>query len=395
MRIRFLDSEDRQAAARRAGLEERIGALWRSISVVSEDSEKLVQVARRELAGIHPELGCELWTEDEGGTRRLALSVRGQPCLRPLARAVMNGAPELPGIALSGERPALKLGRALERARASAGLELRNTRVRAGFTRGHLLAIAIHDAAFRGADPEQARRASELVCEGVLGERVLDDWVESVAAVPLAGGGSLPVLNPGAEPAALAPISELANRVHAGIEGVLAGLPERPCHQRHREGEWTMFETQPERADDWPEQDDLLMATTSMPEMLKSFLQGSPFYSGRFSRHRERFCYLKLDAAGLDGRARLEQRSLLEDAFDRALVPEGLGCVVGNGFGVRYSYVDLALVDPENSLERVRRVARELGAPERSWFLFCDAELACEWLPVWPGAPAPPGLSEA
>jgi hypothetical protein len=395
MRIRFVDAGDEPALARRARLDERILALWQEIEKAAESgsSSEVERVARRELGALDAELACEVSAPDEHAPMRLVLSARGNPRLRPLVAAILAKAPERSRLMPVGERSALDQTAALARARAASGLELGGTRVRAGFTRGHLLSIAIHDPAFSGVPAGKARRAAELVCEGLLGERLLDDWVESVDAVPLAGSGPLRVLNTAADTALLEPLAELLPKVRAGIDGLLAGLPDRPCHVR-QQADWTMFETQPELSDDWAEQDDLVMATTSMPEMLKSFLQGAPFHSGRFSRHGERFCYLKIDALGLDGRARLEQRSALEDALDRALVPEGHGCVIGNGFGVRYSYVNLALSDLDGALAAVRRIARELRAPERSWLLFFDAELAEEWVGVWPRALPPLGFPE-
>jgi hypothetical protein len=151
-----------------------------------------------------------------------------------------------------------------------------------------------------------------------------------------------------------------------------------------------MFEASAERADDYPAQDDLLLASTYLPEMLKCFLAGSPFASSRFSRHGELFAYLKVESHETDPRLSLSTRRVLEDALDAALVSECAGRVVGSGLGVRYSYVDFALANVDHAIDVVADVARRVGLPKRSWLLFCDTALDGEWAPVHPDAPAPP-----
>jgi hypothetical protein len=312
--------------------------------------------------------------------------------LRPLIAKLAKRAPELDGWTVHDRLTPLAFEAAVERARVATGLDLCTARARAGFTRGHLLDLVVYSPRFGAADDPRARRATRIACEALLGDRIFDDWIGAVELAQMPRGGPLRVLD-GAQPGARsAPLAELAPAVNAAIDGLMDGLPADACHTRARSAKWTLFETEPERADDWVAQDDLVMATTMLPEMLKSFLQGAPFFSGRFSRSGECFCYLKLDTGELDPEERLSRRSALEDALDEALVPRGLGCVVGNGLGVRYSYLDLALTDCEAAIERTRAVVRELGCPKRGWLLFCDAELADEWLGVWPDSPAPPGF---
>jgi len=189
------------------------------------------------------------------------------------------------------------------------------------------------------------------------------------------------------------PLAELLPTVTHAIDSLYAGLPAEPCHARDRGGDWTMLEAEAAPGSDWASQDDLLLATTMLPEMLRSFLCEPRFWSGRFSAHGESFCYVKVDQQGLERDERLAQRSALEDALDGALAPAALGSVVGNGFGVRYGYVVLALLRMGPGLTAVREVCQAARVAKRSWILFCDAELDGEWLPVWPGAPEPPKRS--
>jgi hypothetical protein len=80
----------------------------------------------------------------------------------------------------------------------------------------------------------------------------------------------------------------------------------------------------------------------------------------------------------------------IEDALDAALRPRGLGCVVGGGTGLRYSYIDLALTDLGSAVAVVREVLRAGRLTRRSWLLFYDSEWAHEWLGVWEDSPPPP-----
>jgi hypothetical protein len=152
-----------------------------------------------------------------------------------------------------------------------------------------------------------------------------------------------------------------------------------------------MFELEPEPRADYEAQDDVALCVTMLPEMKKCFLESARFSSARFSRHGERFCYLKLDALGLAPEEKLRQRIELEDALNVALVPGRVGCVVGAALGLRYVYVDLALENLEHGVELARRTARRLEASRRSWVLFFDTPWRAEWLGVWPDSPPPPG----
>jgi hypothetical protein len=172
----------------------------------------------------------------------------------------------------------------------------------------------------------------------------------------------------------------------------LLGLPDLPLCELGGEQRWTLLELEAERAPDYAGQDDAVLASTFMPEMLKCFLSGSSFSSCRFSRHGELFAYLKFRQKPRDLRAGLAARRVLEDALDAALVTERAGRVVGSGLGVVYAYVDVALSDPARGVSALRSVGNRVGLPEQSWVLFCDTALEAEWVGLRPDGPVPPGV---
>jgi hypothetical protein len=104
---------------------------------------------------------------------------------------------------------------------------------------------------------------------------------------------------------------------------------------------------------------------------VKSALEGMPFHSQRFSRHGERFVWLRAPASER-GLERDGARRRLEEHLERALRERGLGAVIGGGFGARHDYVDLALAAPSSprafvdaahdpALAVVAEAASELG----------------------------------
>jgi hypothetical protein len=391
MRFLFADHSAAERSARERVLAES-DALW---SFVRERAAELAIMSRRELearlrerlSAIDPRIGVDLLDGDD--RRAIVLSPGGARPLRPVIEAIAGRAPALPRLRVLTALPPGSIEYALQRVRDELGVDLTEARVRAGFARGHLLDIAVFAPDFASNNDERALEAAELVVQLLIGERLYDDWIGELRVGPLPRRSPLRVVDN--EPVAerTFPLAELRDAVGAAVEGLLAGLPSGPLWRRASGADWTMFELEPELAYDYAAQDDLAIATTLAPEMLKCFLRGQPFSSQRFSRSGERFCYLKLDGDGVDSEARLLSRRALEDALE-ALAQERRGVVIGNGLGVRYAYVDLALADLDGSIQRVLAIARAAGVPRRSWLLFCDTDLAAEWVGVWDDGPPPP-----
>jgi hypothetical protein len=99
---------------------------------------------------------------------------------------------------------------------------------------------------------------------------------------------------------------------------------------------------------------------------------------------------VKIDGSeGLD-EEEFADKAEIEDALDEVLKPDGLGCQIGGGTGVRYSYVDLALVDLPRGIEAVRKRLQQGNLTKRSWIQFFDAGLAAEWIGIYDDSPPPP-----
>jgi hypothetical protein len=281
--------------------------------------------------------------------------------------------------------PALPCAVALARIRARYDLDLSRARARSGFSRGHLLDVVLYVPGGLG-DAREREAAQDLV-RLTVGEELFERWVGDVSASPTVRGGPLTVLNPNSEESSALPISALPEVVGAAVAGLKLGLPSEPLYARTDGEDWVLFELGPEVQADYPAQDDLLLASTRVPELKKSFLRGEPFFSGRFSNSGELFTYLKYETAALDADARLAERAALEAALTPALCERG--ALVGLGLGLRYGYLDLALVDPDCVETKLLPALRAAGITKRAWLLFCDSELEREWIPVHADTPEP------
>lgn len=338
------------------------------------------------LARIHPALDAEVLSGHAGGNL-VVITPRGERRLRPLVAAVVERAPKAPGLAFATHRPARGFDEMVETVRREHGFDLSTARARAGFARGHLLELVIYGSGFGGKSDAAAELAAERAAEVLLGERVLDDWIGRIDAEPLPRGGPLRVVQ--RDSAANFPLSELPAAVSVAVEGLGKELPDLGRLSQSREG-WVLFEAEPEAAAEYAAQDDVALAGSALPEMLKCFLEGSAFSSLRFVRDGASIAYLKLDVQGTSFEQRVADRARLEDELTAALSSRRLGAVVGNGLGLRYAYVVMALAPDPAALSVVRDVARAAGVGLRSWTLFCDTDLADEWLGIWPDTPPPP-----
>jgi hypothetical protein len=308
----------------------------------------------------------------------------------PLVDEFVLRAPRASNLSVVRFRPEAGVQASVDEVRSRTGVDLGLARVRMGFSRGHLLEAVVYSPSFSSAADESARDAASLLIERLVGGQLAHDFVASVDVAPLPRGGALRVINDG--PTAVEstlPLAEVLPAAEAAVRGLYAELPEVPYHAFCERAEWTLLELQPAPADDYGEKDDLAFVSTMLPEATKCHLQGSPFSSSRFSRHGERFVYLKLDAAACSPAERHGLRLELEDSLNGVLVPGGIGCVVGAGIGLRYLYLDLALQNLEHGVRVACERVRKLGLRLPGWALFCETGWEHEWVPIGVHGPPP------
>lgn len=386
MRWRFPDPSEQQARRRVC---ERIEAFWSTFrrqepalraSFGGEAGADLAWLSES-LDAIDPALSWELLPAEGDDPWTLAISTEGRRHLGPLVGEILGRAPRDLSWAFLAGRPPRELPEAALSVEQATGRSLDGWRCRVEQGEHHLLSLHYGVPDCVGPGDRDAHIASMMASDALLGGNLFERWVGAVRIHPLASfqGGE--------------PLADLRSLVEQQREVIRQRLSISPVHAAIEQATWTLYKFNPRRRDDYPLRLDLFVGKTMNPDLWRSAHEDVSFYSERFSCLGETFCYLKLDSdeGFVDGG--FEDKSEAEDALDEALGDARLGCVIGGGSGLRYGYIDLALLDVAAAAEVIGRVLREGKAPRRSWLLFFDEDLASEWISFRPKTPPPPGMS--
>lgn len=401
MRWRFIDPNNRPEAAERAAVTSRIDSWWREFQGKSSDltalfSQKakwdLPEWMARHLGAVDPKLMWEYGPPVRGNGHRLVITPEASHHLRPLARAVLARAPALDGWEFFEYRLPEQFESTQLTVEGRTGVDISDFRARV--SRGDVQRIDVEYTSPNVADAEDepANNAAFVATETLLGEECLNNWVGAIGVTPaprvkgtksLLGGASK-------EPTGFRALAGLKETVDSLIGSIREQLPPRPHWQLVEGAEWTMWQLQPEQSDDYAEQHDLFVGKSVNPAQWTAAHSGGLFCSERFSRCGETFCYVKTDGSDGLGEDGFADKAEIEDALDAVLVPEKLGCHIGGGTGLRYSYIDLALTDVERGIQAVRQRLRAGKIPKRTWIQFFDSDLAAEWVGIYDDTPPPP-----
>jgi hypothetical protein len=393
MRWRFPDPDDLSENMQRAAIVARIDTWWRNFTTKVEDVDALFHRRaqwdltgwmRSELAEIDDRLMWEFGPGTKGG-HRLVITPELNLHLRPLTRAILARAPRLEGWEFYEHRLAEDLDTARATVAARTGGDLDALSVVPVL---HRRRIDLTFSTSRNSGEEQAAIYEGFVaCEALLGEDILDRWVGELQASRKRGG--LRLVSPARDDGTIE-LGSLKAYVDDAIAEWRRKLPARAWADMGEE-EWSLYRLQPPEVDDYARWDDLFIASTCFPDLFKELFEDERFYSDTLSNFGEMFCVVKVERSDdFD----MDERTRLEEELDEHLKHRSLGAVIGNGTGVRYSYVFLALKSPDEALQVVSRIAHKCELPRRSWILFLDSELEEEWLPVWPGGEKPPEDSQ-
>ncbi len=328
------------------------------------------------LQAVHPNL---MWEYGRGlhGGHRLVVTPEAEHGLRPLVEVLIARAPTLDGWEFYGHRVREPHEMLAPTISGRCGSDLLLTAAAA--ERGDLNRVDltfVRKTKLLRSTRNQALEQAFVATETLVGEECMNRWI---GEIDVARRVQHPVLLPA-----------LATHVDDVVTAITDSLPKQPYSSRIDNDDWSMLELKPDAAEDYSRHDDLLVAVTADVELWRACHLDPQFSSKRFSRVGEVFCFLKIDGAdGLDDSS-FDDRGDIDDAVSEALAQEGLGCTIGGGTGRRYSYIDLAVVNPERSIPLIQRVLQQGGIPRRSWILFFDSDLQREWVRVPDDAPAPP-----
>jgi hypothetical protein len=389
MRWLHYDESNPAEAETHAGMLQQIAEWWQEFSqnanrldalFSGREEWDLPEWMSQHLQSIHPDLMWEYGPAIHTQGHRLVITPEAISHLRPLAEDIVARAPQIEGWEFYTYRIPESVEMSQQTVQARAGLDISDVQV--SITVGQHNRI---DLAFRWqtlpADEEQAFNAAFVTAETLLGEEQLDRWVGLIEVVD----GSQPADNS----QRFVPLGRLKPTFDALVDSIREQLPAEPYMTFAEDAQWAALQLEPEEADDYAERYDLLTCITCNPDLIAATFTNAPFFSERYSRCNERFCYLKVDGSALSD-ADFPDRQQMEELIQAALEPEQLGGLVGGGTGLRYSYVELALTNVAGGIAAIRSAMQKLGAPKRSWIQFHDADLSTEWVGIYDDSPVPP-----
>ena len=382
----FTPGERPEEDARRATVSAQIDAWWETFAAKVEDLDRmfnghgewdLVGWMAQTLQRIDARLMWDFGPGSSGG-HRLVITPEAEHHLRPLVEEILARAPTLPGWSFFAHRRADSVEQMTFAIRNQTGADAAFTGV--GLTAGECNRIDLSfqfQPSFLESQRDLARTQAFLAAESLLGEDLSTDWVGVLDAV--------------AEVAQPLPPGALRRAfIMLGAEQ-RSRIPAQPFLDRLESLAWTEIDLKPKKQEDYLHRYDLGAAVTCAPDLWRNAHSSQLFWSGRFSRSAETFCYLKIDRGGPLRRSAVGKRIKLEDALNQALRPGRLGCVIGGGSGRRYNYIDLALIDVLAAADAIRGVLQRGGLKtRRAWLLFFDDALGSEWIGMWPDSPPPP-----
>ena len=355
---------------------ERLDALFRQ-----DDDWDLADWMHRELQSIHPELMWEYGPAVNSKGHRLVITPEIQSELRPLTETVIERAPSIEGWEFYSYRLQESVEVAIQTVDARCDLDITGITVAVASGDNNRIDL-IYRWKRLPADDDQTFNSAFVATETLLGEKFLDRWVGTIQLVD----DSTPV----DQGQRFLPLERLEPTFRSLVESMKSQLPVEPYSAISDDEQWAVLKLEPEEANDYPERYDLMTCITCNPDLIGATFSEAPFFSERYSRCKETFCYVKIDGTGDLSTMGFHDREDMEEAARIALEAQDSGALIGGGTGLRYSYIELALTDVDRGIAAIRRAMREGNVPRRSWILFHDADLAGEWVGIYDDSPAPP-----
>ena len=399
MRWLFYDQNDPNEAAQHQSVLASIDRWWLEFQSKTDDFEAMFSNRRKwdlpewmvaHLGAIHPSLMWEFGPALDCDGHRLVITPESDHFLRPLTTTVLQRAPQIARWEFYGYRLPEDLASAQSMVEARTNGDLKDVQVRVKRGDSHRVDLLFVSPRTKHANDEQALNEAFVATETLVGEQCLDQWIGTIEVAPSPKRGLTSLFGLGKPIVGLIPLVRLKETVDSVIGSILDQLPPQSHDQWIEDAQWTLWELQPNKADDYPAQLDLMVGKSANKDFWSAAHGPGLFYSERFSRCGETFCYVKIDGtAGIDWQE-FGDKSEIEDALDAVLKEEGLGCHIGGGTGARYSYIDLALTDRTRGLRAVRERLQQGNISRRSWIQFFDSDLSAEWVGIYDDSPPPP-----
>ncbi len=383
MAWKFLDSAKPASERYRGEMKHSIDAWWAHFQNKRKNIESMLdgktkwdleEFMAESLQSIDESLMWEFGTELDN-KYQLVITPETERYLRPLVESIIESAPKISTWSFFGYRQPHGTEETAEIVVEQTGIKLADLRFDARMDEEHLI-----DVRFAHVQPKSKESLADAVfmaSEYLIGEEILDRWI---------GDMEIDAENT----TDFKPLSELPNKIASLIAQTQATMPEQHLYNVRDSLAVTAFTAEPtEEDDDTTERFDMVSAQTRLKQVWQAAHSGSPFDSCRFSKHGEKFCYLKLQ--GLTDSAKIDS---LESAINKALGEKKLGCTTGSAVGKGHGYIDLCLQDVQQAIPLLRKVCETEAKSTRGWLQFFDADWASEWVAIGGEASTPPGMIE-
>jgi hypothetical protein len=411
MRWKYHNPQNKTEASAREQILKQIDQWWqvfpkRTADLAAFFSQKnkwdLPGWMEEHLQSIDPHLMWEYGPAQKGEGHRLVITPESRHDLRPLVEVILKHAPPIKNWEFYGHRLAEDLEVAIMTVKGRIGVDISDFQFQAQRNDFHQIDLSFTSPQIRQADDPEATQAAFLAIESLLGEECLNRWIGAIETKPLPREKGLKGLL--GKRASHLPqhnaLDRLKDTVTALKESMRDQLPDQPCYiwvsddESINQAEWTLWELKPDEADDYPEQTDLFVGKSINKGLWTTAHNGIHFHSERFSRCGETFLYLKTDGSEDLSEELFADKGEIEDALDEVLRQANLGCHIGGGTGLRYSYIDLAVTDVERAIPLIQQRMQAGKLPRRSWLQFYDTDLSAEWVGIYHDTPPPPMQEE-
>ena len=322
---------------------------------------------------------------------RLVITSEENRLLRPLVQYILSKAPEYKDWEFYEYRLSEELsetqGTMVSRTKWHDISEIKFELVESNFNK---MGIILYIPPSLRHEKEEYSYHSYVLTESLLGEEILDIWIDHLSVYEKPKGSFFKRANSSGQP-----LSTLKESVLKSITTIKSRLPKTPYFREinSEQTKWCVIELTPSEQEYYPRKQDLCTScfiSTEEDIFNATYTGYDDFSSERFSNNNEIFLYLKIDGSAEDlNQDTFIDRTAIEDALNEALVKENLGCVIGGGTGLRYSYIDFALVKLDKAIEIIQKTLQSGNLTKKSWILFHDAVYQSQWIGVWDDSPCP------
>lgn len=382
-RWRFADKYNQKELDTKKSTVAKIDAFWLDFQKDAERLKRDQQVTRgqcvvdfitRRLPKIHESIMWEAGADDENSEKlSIVFTAEGKGEIEPIIETMLEKAPEISGWTFGRSRfpLAADLVECGFKARADHDLIQFDSHCKA--TETNLVDVIISSPTFSGDNQTPDLADAFILAEIILGERNLDDWI-GLIETRKSSDAIVFSSNPTES------ITKFKIAFQDQKDLVIERLPKEPYHLLPLREETTVMSLENTKAP-------RVTFLTKFPEVLKAVMKPR-FQSNHFSKHGERFGYLRAENAKrfADG----NERDILENEIDKALTESKIGKVIGSGFGLPETiFIDIVFFDIDTAIPILRTICDSHKLPENTKLRFYDRDWEYEWVGMFPYSKAP------